>query len=57
MNVIRDSADAERLHLILAGDAAEEGPEAFFHVIGNDGSTVLGAENVMDVYRGISIGH
>jgi hypothetical protein len=45
VDVILDAADLERLHPILAGDAAEVFPNTLFEVGVNPGMAVLGAKD------------
>jgi hypothetical protein len=49
MHVIRDPTYAAGFHSVLTRDAAHECPEPLPQVPDNEGSTVLGAENVMDI--------
>jgi len=46
MNMIFDSSDLERSHLVLSSDAADVSPDATFDLLPDPGFAILGAENV-----------
>jgi len=48
MNVVLDAADSERLHVILASNAAKVGPETRVDLRCDCLAALLGAENVVD---------
>jgi len=56
--MVLHTADAESLHLILAGYASQEGPDSFLdigpHIMM---FPILCAENDMIMQRGVSVGH
>src|SRR2546421_10923009 len=49
MNVVSHAPDLDRLHLILPGDAAHEGPEPFTQFGRDDRLALFGAEDAMDM--------
>src|SRR2546428_13923017 len=57
MNVIFDTADLERGHLVLSCDAAYVRPDASFDCRYNPRLAVLGAEGKVIVERCVGIGH
>ena len=57
VNVIRHSANLQRFHAVLAGDAAEEFPNPFFDVPRNPWFPVLGAENDVIMQAGEGVCH
>ena len=56
VNVVRPSANLQRFHVILAGDAAEESPKAIFDVPRNPRLPVLGAKDDVIMKAGEGVG-
>ena len=49
VDVVGHAPNLDGLHLILAGDATQEGPESFAEFRGNQRPALFGAENAMVV--------
>lgn len=55
--MILDAADGEGLHPVVAGDAAEVGPEAILEISVDRAATLFGAEDVVVERTAIGVGH